>query len=332
MFHGRPLNQIRFTTKLCGNVIAAVVKARAQRFKRVEQLGFVPSSSVYPTIGLMTHDDLPDVQREVQRLLGRCLVRLQQYERLMKSILAHHELSGPLHQLEAQRVERLESFATDSLGTLVTAMFESYVQVEGTERRVLDADKAPTDKVSFGFRVSMQMPQERFEQTKASLKALVNLRNELVHHLIDKFDLWSSEGCLAASQHLSECYSHIDEHFQQLRGWAESMDNARAMQASFVQSQAFTEFIINGILPDGSVDWTSSGIVRLLREAAQVLSQNGWTRLDKAVARIEQQDSAQLPAKYGCRTWPQLLHESRQFRLEYRANDNERKVGWYRER
>jgi hypothetical protein len=105
----RPL---RVTTKLCGNVIAAVVKARAQRFKRVEQLGFVPSSSVYPTIGLMTHDDLPDVQREVQRLLGRCLVRLQQYERLMKSILAHHELSGPLHQLEAQRVERLESFAT----------------------------------------------------------------------------------------------------------------------------------------------------------------------------------------------------------------------------
>jgi hypothetical protein len=33
-------------------------------------------------------------QREVERLLGRCLLRLQQYEHLMKAIVAHHDLSG----------------------------------------------------------------------------------------------------------------------------------------------------------------------------------------------------------------------------------------------
>ena len=59
----------------------------------------------------MEHDEPPDLQRDVQRLLGRCLVRLQQYERLMKAILAQHELSGPVHQLEAQRAERLEGVA-----------------------------------------------------------------------------------------------------------------------------------------------------------------------------------------------------------------------------
>jgi hypothetical protein len=32
-------------------------------------------------------------------LLGRCLLRLQQYERLMKAIVAHHDLSGPPHAL-----------------------------------------------------------------------------------------------------------------------------------------------------------------------------------------------------------------------------------------
>ena len=31
-------------------------------------------------------------QREVQRLLGRCLLRLQQYEHLIKAIVAHHDI------------------------------------------------------------------------------------------------------------------------------------------------------------------------------------------------------------------------------------------------
>ena len=39
---------------------------------------------------------MPCLQREVQRLLGRCLLRLQQYERLLKALVAHHELAGPM--------------------------------------------------------------------------------------------------------------------------------------------------------------------------------------------------------------------------------------------
>ena len=37
---------------------------------------------------------LQTLQREVLRLLGRCLLRLQQYEQLMKAIVAHHEISA----------------------------------------------------------------------------------------------------------------------------------------------------------------------------------------------------------------------------------------------
>ena len=38
---------------------------------------------------------MPDLQREVQRLLGRCLLRLQQYERLLKALVAHHDACRP---------------------------------------------------------------------------------------------------------------------------------------------------------------------------------------------------------------------------------------------
>jgi hypothetical protein len=50
--------------------------------------------------------DLPAQHREVQRLLGRCLLRLQQYERLMKAIVAYHNLSGPAHALEKRSARR----------------------------------------------------------------------------------------------------------------------------------------------------------------------------------------------------------------------------------
>ena len=71
--------------------------------------------------------DLQAPQWEVQRLLGRCLLRIQQYERLMKAIVAHHDLSGPAAALEAIRAARMQDVATKTLGTLVGQLFGSYV-------------------------------------------------------------------------------------------------------------------------------------------------------------------------------------------------------------
>jgi hypothetical protein len=72
-------------------------------------------------------------QRDVQRLLGRCLLRLQQYERLMKAIVAHHDLSGPAHALENIRAARIDDASTKTLGTLVGQLFGSCVVTEGAD-------------------------------------------------------------------------------------------------------------------------------------------------------------------------------------------------------
>ncbi len=108
------------------------------------------------------------------------------------------------------------------------------------------------------------------------------------------------------------------------------MDQARALMASFAQTETFHDLLVNGIAPDGSFEWPGSGIVKVLREAAQALAQDGWTRLDRARAWIEDHHAEQAPAKYGCTTWPQLLSESRLFDSTYRL-DAGRKQAWYRE-
>src|SRR4051812_41482160 len=227
------------------------------------------------TLGL--EDPRPELQRDVQRLLGRCLLRIQQYELLLKAMLARHELAGPVGTLQAQRAERAEKLSDKSLGTLVKALFETYVVPSGFKRELLPEDKTPADRIAMAFSFRIAMAPEDRNKTKVAVEELVDLRNQLVHHLIERFDLRSEDGCLDAACHLEESYGRIDQHFLELTEWANSMDEARSMAAQVTQSPAFLDMFVNGVAPDGSFEWPHTGIVRVLREATEQLAVGGWT-------------------------------------------------------
>lgn len=273
--------------------------------------------------------ELQASQREVQRLLGRCLLRLQQYEHLIKAIVAHHDIAGPAHALESIRAERIADAATKTLGTLVGYFVGSYVVTDDVDTSDEVTGNTPNDVMSFRMRTHMSMSAEDYARTEADLKELVLLRNNLVHHFIDQHDLWSLDGCRGANDALLAAYSRIDEHFEQLRGWAEHMDQARRLTAEFVQSDAFHDLVANGIAPDGTVDWPAAGIVRVLREAAGELAVDGWTPVASAGRWITERHPEQLPTKYGRSSWRQVVHESRLFELRYRDVDG-RRAAWYR--
>lgn len=274
-----------------------------------------------------TEDD--QLQLNLQRLLGRCLLRIQRYERLMKAMLADHELAGPVETLSTQRATRVERFSDKSLGTLVKSLFETCVVPEGFERELLPDDKVPTNRISMAFSVRLSLSQENWLQAKAAIEELVAVRNGLVHHLVEQFDLWSEEGCIAASSHLEETYDRVQRRYCELVQWAKGMAEAREAASAFSQTEAFRELLVNGIEPDRSFDWAQTGLVRVLREAAQTLAVDGWTRLEDARSWVAEKHPEQTPLKYGCRTWPQALSESRQFELQYRADEG-RRVAWFR--
>ena len=281
-------------------------------------------------------DDVTIQQRDVQRLLGRCLLRLQQYEGLLKSILAHHELSGPPAQLQARQAERISDLATTSLGNLAKILFESYVVAQQPgEISVSDDEElksAEPVEITIRTRMTLEMSPDDYANTKQAIKELVELRNALVHHFIETFNVWTLDGCAQATEHLADCYGRIDAHFEQLRHWAVHMDDARALAASFMQSEQFQDFLVNGIAPDGVVEWAHAGIVACLREAATLRGPDGWTLLESAIEFIARGHPEQKPEKYGCRSWPQVLNESRVFDLQYRDVAGKPRVAWFRER
>ena len=92
------------------------------------------------------------------------MLRLQQYERLMKTLLAHHELAGPADTLEAQRAANLEKVSDKTLGTLVKSLFERYAVPDEFERELLPEDKVPTDRISMAISYRTTMARERLAE------------------------------------------------------------------------------------------------------------------------------------------------------------------------
>ena len=276
----------------------------------------------------MPADDVPELQPVVQRKLGRCLLRLQQYEQLLKVIVAHAELSGPVDRLHAIREQKIARTKKKTMGMLVGMLADSFlVQSPQNEESHTEADAG--DQIGFSYRNQLEMPIEHYEATEVATKALVDLRNKLVHHFIEHFDLWSESGCQAADGYLEESYQTINRHCLNLRCWARTMGEAQVKLASFIQSQAF-EDALDGIREDGSVDWPGSGICSCLREAEAKLAEGGWTRLEAAIRWISDTYPEQSPKRYGCNRWRHVLHESRQFEIRKSQVDNEGTTVWYR--
>ncbi len=286
---------------------------------------------------LMTSDSLPPeitdpaLQRDVQRLLGRCMVRIQQYENSLKILLAHHEIAGTVETLGDQLAQRAEKLSGQTLGNLANKLFESLVVPEGFERELLPEGKTPPDRAAFAHSFRMTLPSQQLVQTQTAVQELVVLRNELVHHFLYRFDLWDEQGCTNAVAYLEESYLRIDARFQDLRGWMATMQKANEAMASFLRSEAYRDLLVNGINPDGSFEWSQTGIVRSLRNEIQALAGDRWIALETVKGQMFSHYPEQTPQKYRCETWQQVLAESAEFDLEYRREPNtEPKEPWVR--
>ena len=143
-------------------------------------------------------------------------------------------------------------------------------RLEGKAGASDDSDEPQGEVPATGWlrlRTNVSMSPERYGETVQQLKELVALRNDSVHHLIEKFNVWTAQGCMDALSYLDTAYLQIDAHFESLARWAKGLLEARAASAAFFASKAWEDFFVRGIAPDGAVDWPHSTVVELLREA-----------------------------------------------------------------
>lgn len=283
-------------------------------------------------------DEVARHQREVQRKLGRFLFRIQQYERLLKALVAEARYEGTVDTAEAFRDQRAQKLATKSLGQLIYELRKSYLrsaaEVAASTEASMSLDEGhPVERPTMSFQAAMQMTEEDLVRTETGLNHLLGLRNSLVHHLLEQYDVWTLEGCRAAEDHLDRSYEKADAAYGTLRQWAMTSMEARHYMASFMATPQFQELLMSGRLPDESIDWRSSEVVELLRQAEATASADGWTSLTTALELIRSRDPEQSPWRYECKTWRQVLKRTGLFEMRaVRGTATVAGETWYRSR
>jgi hypothetical protein len=280
------------------------------------------------------------LQREVQRKLGRCLIRIQQYELLLKEIVAKREVTAVLGSTPAQLANTEQATATKTMGQLVGELTDKYFQPTlpeaGQSPPDSDAD-VEDDQHPAGFfrvRMSVSMPPDVHAHLTGELQELVDLRNDLVHHFVEGQDLMSEEGCIAADMYLIDCYVEIDRHLVSLQGWAASMDEAKLSVAAFIKSSEYKDFLKAQLLPANSQrEAALPGLIELLRQAEVDQENDGWTALSAAIALLRKSAPEETPRKYTFGSWRQVLHDARVFEVRRRpAKTGGVMETWYRTR
>lgn len=108
------------------------------------------------------------------------------------------------------QAKRKAQVSDKTLGTVIKALTGSYLTAEfgkpdengkGEPEPQLD----PT-RISFRFKSSIDLSEEDYVRTTSELDALVEMRNDLVHHFVERFDLGSESGCREAEAHLDRCF------------------------------------------------------------------------------------------------------------------------------
>lgn len=277
-----------------------------------------------------------ELQREVQRKLGRCLLRIQEYELLLKELLSKREVSAVFGATVSEAEEA--EFYRKTMGQLVGELTGKYLQPTPIDSESNPPEEpADSDEHPAGwFKVSTSVPMhpDAYAKVRKELQDLVDTRNDLVHHFLESQDLISVEGCIAADMYLQDCYEEIDRQHDSLRGWAESSNDAKRSLAAFVMSPEFQEFLLAGLKPSSSErEGALPKFVEVLRQAEGEVAIDGWTPLSAAIefAKGAAPDVTLKTHRFG--SWRQVLSEARVFEVSRRpqATGGARET-WYRSR
>lgn len=171
----------------------------------------------------MQDDTLQGLRSEVQQLLGKCLLALQHYERVIKHLVAHQEISASIASFETALAAQKDKASRKTLGTLMGELTSSYLTTDEVDPAVSESDGSPEDETSFSFRTRCHMSQASYDQTVEGLKELVQLRNMLVHHFLEKYSLETVDECRRARDDLADHRQLILRHIDQVQDWARDM-------------------------------------------------------------------------------------------------------------
>lgn len=151
----------------------------------------------------------------VFELYGRTILRFQGLEQVIKHLVRSSDVR--LEDQEAQFPNELNPKAT--LGLNTEALFSKVLLSSEHDANEPPADvenAAPPDKVSITLSFKMPLGPECHAAWAARLRDLIDRRNELVHHALERFKLDSVAGCEAVVSELENLLERLQQELTAL--------------------------------------------------------------------------------------------------------------------
>ncbi len=253
-----------------------------------------------------TNQDFSSIKDEVFQKIGINLFNFQKIEFMLKHLITNGQFSGYMSELKKNQEKKAADTRKKTLGTLVGEFVETAFQSTNSSPESTVERTEPY--ISFSF--SVEADTDFYESKKRELKTLVDDRNDLIHHLLPRFNPESLDSCLEIRDYLDQQRERLIPKYEYLKSVIESFEEIKKAHAAFLSSDEGKKAFELVFLQQSSI------VQLLLTVSVQKPRPDGWTFLTVAIQQIRQilpGEMEQLENRWGYQTLPDLMEASEYF-------------------
>ncbi len=238
----------------------------------------------------------------------------QQMEHMLKCLLANGQYSGYASELKTNIEQRRETIHKQTMGQLVGQFLENIFSAPKETTSAPEELKEPW--LSFCHTVECDVAY--YQGRKSTLDSIVSQRNELIHHLLPKWDFNSLESSTATEQYLDKQREKILPELELLKNQIQVMQEAMKELAIFLASDEGEKQFELSFLRQSQL------VACLLEIAQQRTRSDGWMPLSNAAHFIRQQapeEIADLEKRYGYKKLKGIILATEYFDINEEQTD-----------
>lgn len=254
-------------------------------------------------------DDLSALTSELFRRVGRNVFNFQRVEYMLKFLVVNGNLRGPAKELKEKHKALVESLQKVTMGQMTSRFVDDILSDAGDIQNEPEIITEPW----ITFRIRFVPNDPLSTELHDGLKAIVEERNDLVHHMLSRWDDSSLDSTKSILKQLDVQREKLIPVYKQLFSMVQDFSKGMKATADFLASEEGKKAL--------ELSWLQqSPIVSLVSECVlQLGREDGWLPLATAGHVIRQQepeDAKQLKERYGYSTLKQVVIASQLFEIQ----------------
>lgn len=140
------------------------------------------------------------MNNDLLQKVGRNVILFQQLEQLLKHIVANSSLKGLASELSTIKQLKNEKIHKQTMGTLIGQYIENLTPEKDTQST--EPENLDEPYISFSISMECDGDGDYYQTKKEDLARLVSERNDLIHHLLPRFNSNTVDACDALCKEL----------------------------------------------------------------------------------------------------------------------------------